>query len=74
MADRPVGFGRREDDGDTSGTATVPGSVKLDDAIAAGLLPERPKRASGCERSRPRSSRSCSATEPARLPQRVLVV
>jgi hydroxyethylthiazole kinase-like uncharacterized protein yjeF len=44
MADRPVGFGRREDDGDASGIATVPGSVKLDDAIAAGLLPERPKR------------------------------
>jgi ADP-dependent NAD(P)H-hydrate dehydratase / NAD(P)H-hydrate epimerase len=43
MADRPVGFGRREEAGATV-TATVPGAVTLDDAAAAALLPERPKR------------------------------
>jgi ADP-dependent NAD(P)H-hydrate dehydratase / NAD(P)H-hydrate epimerase len=44
MAERPVGFGRREEGGGASATATVPGAVTLDDTIAAGLLPERPKR------------------------------
>jgi len=44
MAERPVGFGRREEAGAAAATATVPGAVTLDDAIAAGLLPERPKR------------------------------
>jgi ADP-dependent NAD(P)H-hydrate dehydratase / NAD(P)H-hydrate epimerase len=40
MADRPVGFGRREHD-----SVTPPsGTVKLDDDAAAHLLPERAKR------------------------------
>src|SRR6185369_3839943 len=43
VAERPVGFGRREDGG-AAATATVPGAVTLDDAAAAALLPERPKR------------------------------
>ena len=44
MTDRPVGFGRREDGGGAAVATAVPGAVTLDDAIAAGLLPERPKR------------------------------
>jgi NAD(P)H-hydrate epimerase len=44
MTDRPVGFGRREDRGGAAVATTVPGAVTLDDAIAAGLLPERPIR------------------------------
>ena len=44
MTDRPVGFGRREDGSGSSVATAVPGAVTLDDAIAAGLLPERPKR------------------------------
>src|SRR5262245_34102306 len=44
MADRPVGFGRREDAGGAAVATTVPGAVTLDDAITAGLLPARPKR------------------------------
>jgi ADP-dependent NAD(P)H-hydrate dehydratase / NAD(P)H-hydrate epimerase len=44
MADRPVGFGRREEGTGATPTATVPGAVTLDDATAAALLPERPKR------------------------------
>ncbi|MFL5727556.1 MAG: NAD(P)H-hydrate dehydratase [Chloroflexota bacterium] len=43
MADRPVGFGRREESTPGASVA-VPGSVTLDDAAAAALLPERPKR------------------------------
>ncbi len=44
MADRPVGFGRRDESATATATATVPGAVTLDDAAAAALLPERPKR------------------------------
>ena len=44
MADRPVGFGRREEGGTTAVATAVPGAVTLDDAAAAALLPERPKR------------------------------
>jgi NAD(P)H-hydrate epimerase len=47
VADRPVGFGRREDVASASGsiaTAPAPGAVELDDAAASGLLPERQKR------------------------------
>jgi hydroxyethylthiazole kinase-like uncharacterized protein yjeF len=45
MADRPVGFGRREAPGTTAIVDTpVAGAVTLDDAVAASLLPERPKR------------------------------
>ena len=47
MADRPVGFGRREDAAPASGavaTATAPGAIELDDAAASRLLPERQKR------------------------------
>jgi len=44
VADRPVGFGRREEGGTAAAAATVPGAVTLDDAAAAALLPERPKR------------------------------
>jgi hypothetical protein len=41
---------------------------------AVSIIPEmRPKRSAGCERSRPRSSRSCSVTDPARAPQRIEV-
>jgi ADP-dependent NAD(P)H-hydrate dehydratase / NAD(P)H-hydrate epimerase len=45
MADRPVGFGRR----DTAAPgatmeAAIPGATTLDDAAAAALLPDRPKR------------------------------
>ncbi len=45
MADRPLGFGRR--DAAPAGRAVeAPGSgeVTLDDAIVSGLIPERPKR------------------------------
>ena len=44
MADRPVGFGRREEGGTAAAATAVPGAVTLDDAAAAALLPERPKR------------------------------
>ena len=44
MADRPVGFGRRDESATSTATAAVPGAVTLDDAAAAALLPERPKR------------------------------
>ncbi|HET9346271.1 MAG TPA: NAD(P)H-hydrate dehydratase [Candidatus Limnocylindrales bacterium] len=44
MTDRPVGFGRRAETGGSAVATAVPGAVTLDDAIAAGLLPERPKR------------------------------
>ena len=44
MADRPVGFGRRDESATATATAAVPGAVTLDDAAAAALLPERPKR------------------------------
>jgi NAD(P)H-hydrate epimerase len=44
MTDRPVGFGRREEASGGAVATAVPGAVTLDDAIAAGLLPERPKR------------------------------
>jgi ADP-dependent NAD(P)H-hydrate dehydratase / NAD(P)H-hydrate epimerase len=44
VAERPVGFGRREEPGSSSAVATVPGAVTLDDAAAAALLPDRPKR------------------------------
>jgi NAD(P)H-hydrate epimerase len=44
MADRPVGFGRREDTGGATVATAVPGAVTLDDSTAASLLPERPKR------------------------------
>src|SRR5918995_243182 len=45
MADRPVGFGRRETTGIAAILDTpVTGAVTLDDAMAAALLPERPKR------------------------------
>jgi NAD(P)H-hydrate epimerase len=46
MADRtPVGFGRRDSGGSAATIEpSVPGAVTLDDAIASGLLPERPKR------------------------------
>jgi ADP-dependent NAD(P)H-hydrate dehydratase / NAD(P)H-hydrate epimerase len=44
MADRPVGFGRREEAGGAAVSPAVPGAVTLDDTIAASLLPERPKR------------------------------
>jgi NAD(P)H-hydrate epimerase len=48
MADRvPVGFGRRDVGGASSGSSTatlVPGVAELDDAAASVLLPERPKR------------------------------
>jgi ADP-dependent NAD(P)H-hydrate dehydratase / NAD(P)H-hydrate epimerase len=44
MAERPVGFGRREDGGGAVVAPLVAGAVTLDDAIAAGLLPQRPKR------------------------------
>jgi len=40
MAERPVGFGRRE----AGETAAPSGAVKLDDDIVARLLPERSKR------------------------------
>jgi len=40
MADRPVGFGRR----DSAGTTPPPGTAKLDDDAVARLLPERSKR------------------------------
>ena len=46
---RPVGFGRRETSGGTAvaddpAAPAVEGAVTLDDTIASGLLPERPKR------------------------------
>ncbi len=47
MADRPVGFGRREVAAAAAGApaeAAIPGAEKLDDAAASALLPERPKR------------------------------
>jgi NAD(P)H-hydrate epimerase len=44
MAERPVGFGRREEAGGTAVATAVPGAVTLDDAAAAALVPERPKR------------------------------
>jgi ADP-dependent NAD(P)H-hydrate dehydratase / NAD(P)H-hydrate epimerase len=44
MTDRPVGFGRREESSGGAVATAVPGAVTLDDAIAAGLLPQRPKR------------------------------
>jgi NAD(P)H-hydrate epimerase len=44
VADRPVGFGRRDESATSTATAAVPGAVTLDDAAAAALLPERPKR------------------------------
>jgi len=44
VADRPVGFGRRDESSTSTATAAVPGAVTLDDAAAAALLPERPKR------------------------------
>jgi ADP-dependent NAD(P)H-hydrate dehydratase / NAD(P)H-hydrate epimerase len=45
MADRPVGFGRRET-GPAGATIEppIPGAVTLDDAGVSALLPERPKR------------------------------
>lgn len=45
MADRPVGFGRREA-GPVGATIEppIPGAVTLDDGVASALLPERPKR------------------------------
>jgi ADP-dependent NAD(P)H-hydrate dehydratase / NAD(P)H-hydrate epimerase len=45
MADRPVGFGRRE--GAAPGATLeppIPGATSLDDAAASALIPERPKR------------------------------
>jgi len=44
VADRPVGFGRRDEGGGAVVEAAVPGAITLDDAAAAALLPERPKR------------------------------
>ena len=46
MADRPVGFGRRDALGGSVATVEAPiaGVVTLDDTIASALLPERPKR------------------------------
>jgi ADP-dependent NAD(P)H-hydrate dehydratase / NAD(P)H-hydrate epimerase len=44
MADRPVGFGRRDEAGGTAVATAVPGAVTLDDGAAAALVPERPKR------------------------------
>jgi NAD(P)H-hydrate epimerase len=45
MADRPVGFGRREV-GAAGATleSPIPGAVTLDDSAVSALLPERPKR------------------------------
>jgi NAD(P)H-hydrate repair Nnr-like enzyme with NAD(P)H-hydrate dehydratase domain len=46
VADRPVGFGRRDALGGSVATVEAPiaGVVTLDDTIASALLPERPKR------------------------------
>jgi hydroxyethylthiazole kinase-like uncharacterized protein yjeF len=45
MADRPVGFGRRDvGAADAAIGLPIPGAVTLDDAVVSGLLPERPKR------------------------------